>query len=312
MMTSQNPTIQNQILQYGGGEGVSWKTLLSSIHNLLSPQGVSCLVCGKMISAIVRGYPELCHVCYASIPWIMKPRCYTCGRPVGCPDCSRQSAGSRNFILNRSAVAYNTTMREWLGQYKFRGHEAYGPVLSRMMGSAMTRMLQELAAEQGGASVHFDAVTFVPISEERLMERGFNQAELLARGAASVSGIPLLALLERTRHTEKQSFKNRRERLHDIQGLFQLLPDVADKLEFVLQQPSHKPSLRSRFTSQYNVTMAKSSIFSKPSDVPITLLLIDDVYTTGSTIDACSEVLLEGCSQLGRKGEIYCFTWARS
>ncbi|WP_229753524.1 ComF family protein [Paenibacillus segetis] len=287
-------------------------TILTPLHNLLSPRGVSCLTCGKVISMAVRGYPELCQSCYAAIPWIVNPRCGTCGRPVGCPDCSRHGQSSRGFILNRSAVSYNATMREWLGQYKFRGHEAYGPVLSRMMGWAMKRMLRELASGKKGASVQFDAVTFVPISATRLAERGFNQAEWLARGAAATGNVPLLPLLERTRHTEKQSFKNRHERLHDMEGLFGFLPDAVERLESVVSAPQPLSWLDSSFLFRRRKGEGKNGSLSNLSETPLKLLLIDDVYTTGSTVDACSVVLLKVCSLLGRKGEVYCLTWARS
>lgn len=288
-------------------------SILTPLHNLLSPRGVSCLTCGKVISMAARGYPELCQSCYASIPWIITPRCGVCGRPVGCPDCSRHGHGSRSFILNRSAVAYNATMREWLGQYKFRGHEAYGYVLSRMMGWAMKRMLQELATAKGRASsVHFDAVTFVPISAARLTERGFNQAELLARGAAAIGNVPLLPLLERTRHTEKQSFKNRRERLHDMEGLFGFLPDAVERLESVVSIPQQSSLSASSLLFRRREDTSKEASLHHDSKVPLKLLLIDDVYTTGSTVNACSAVLLKVCSLLGRTGEVYCLTWARS
>ena len=286
--------------------------IFTPLHNLLSPRGVSCLTCGKVISTTVRGYPELCQSCYASIPWIIAPRCSTCGRPVGCPDCSRYGHSPRSFILNRSAVSYNAMMREWLGQYKFRGHEAYGLVLSRMMGRAMRRLLQELACGKGRATVHFDAVTFVPISAARLMERGFNQAELLARGAASIGNVPLLPLLERTKHTEKQSFKNRSERLHAMEGLFGFLPDAVERLESVIAISQPRSLLDSPFLLRRREGLAKNVSLNTLSEIPLKLLLIDDVYTTGSTVDACSEVLLKVCSLLGRKGEVYCLTWARS
>lgn len=266
--------------------------MLRPIHQLLARTGDSCLACGKRISVEVPGYPELCLTCYASIPWIIDPRCPVCGRHVGCPDCSRGRDIQRPLVMNRSSVAYNAAMRQWLALYKYRGHEAYSAVLARMMGRALEQMKKEL----GLRGAFFDAVTFVPLSEERWGERGFNQAEELARGAALAGGnrgrsLPLLHLLARVRHTGKQSFKSRNERLKSMQGVFQALPHAAEQLGRIILRPG-----RVRIDQEKGIR----------------LLLVDDVYTTGSTMNACAAVLQHSCAELGYCGEIYGLTWARS
>ncbi|WP_334076804.1 ComF family protein [Paenibacillus sanfengchensis] len=291
---------------------IDWSTakeaVLSPLHNLLAPPALPCLTCGKMISGTAKGYPEICSSCYAAIPWITSLKCKKCGRPVGCPDCTREGAPARNFVLNRSAVSYNATMREWLAQYKFRGNEALGPVLARMTGFAAQRMLRELSEKNGGTGdrFRFDAVTFVPVSEDRLLERGFNQARTLALEAASILGSPLLPLLERVRHTEKQSFKSRWQRLRDLQGIFCPAEDAWDQLKPALDRPGAK-------TFPWSVFSLHDSMVAETSRArPIRLLLIDDVYTTGSTVDTCAGLLRELCESEGRSAEIYCLTWARS
>ncbi|AZK48895.1 ComF family protein [Paenibacillus lentus] len=272
--------------------GQFWSGVLKPIHQLLAKGGSNCLACGKTISICVPGYSELCLPCYSSIPWITEPRCHICGRHVGCPDCSRKGGVPRSFVMNRSSVAYNSTMRQWLAQYKYRGHEGYSLVLARMMGRAMEQMKQELKPQ----GIKLDGVVFVPLSEERWRERGFNQAEELAKGAALAGRraggrLPLLNLLMRSRHTDKQSFKSRSERLINMQGVFQTLPDATEQLGRVI--------LGTRRTGLDH-------------EAVIRLLLVDDVYTTGSTINACAAVLQNICGQLGFSGEIYSLTWARS
>lgn len=276
-------------------------TSLTLWHKWLVPQSNSCLTCGQQISTYIRGYPELCSSCYNSIPWILHPRCPICGRHVGCPDCTRQGQPARNFLINRSAVAYNEDMREWLAQYKYRGNEGYSVLMARMMGRAMKSMLHELALLNRTRRFHFDLITFVPISLNRLMERGFNQAKSMAYGAASLGDSPIIELLERSQHTEKQSFKNRGERLQNMQGAFKLVSNATERLVNVLNTAGHRRRIG---------FPAHKSIFSDHR--PLRILLIDDVYTTGSTIDACSSVLFDLCINLEREAEIYSLTWARS
>ncbi|MEK5478259.1 ComF family protein [Paenibacillus sp. FSL R5-0407] len=283
--------------------------VLSPLHNLLAPPGLPCLTCGKTISDKVTGYPEICSSCYASIPWITSIRCDICGRPVGCPDCSRAGKEDRRFVLNRSVVSYNGMMREWLAQYKFRGNEALGSVLARMTGAAAKRLVKEMGEKTGTARFNFDAVTYVPVSTDRMMERGFNQARNLAVEAANVLGAPLMELLIRSKHTEKQSFKSRWQRLRDLNGVFLPAPEAEGLLYAALSCRTSRG--RGMFPLSIFAS-GKNEFGNAYPSAPIRLLLIDDVYTTGSTVDSCAVILQETCALLGRPVEIYSLTWARS
>jgi ComF family protein len=126
-------------------------------------------------------------------------------------------------------------------RFKFRGDLAVGALLSALWLRAVTRdPLPE-------------AIVPVPLSRERLRERGFNQALELARPIARALKRPLLPrLLIRTRHTLAQSSLRRKERLRNVQGAFALAP-------------GRKP--------------------------PPHLALFDDVLTTGATLRECAKVL---------------------
>lgn len=103
----------------------------------------------------------------------------------------------------------------------------------------------------------------VPLHIRRLRERGFNQSLLLAKVLSERYAIPLdFVTLKRERDTPPQTMMGRRERKANIKGAF----DVADK---------------ERVRKQH-------------------VLLIDDVYTTGSTLAECTRVLLNnGAAQVG-------------
>lgn len=103
---------------------------------------------------------------------------------------------------------------------------------------------------------HFDAIVPVPLHSLREREREFNQSVLLAAHLGKRLGIPVREYLKRTRPTAPQAGFDRAARMKNLEGAF----DLAKGKEF-------------------------------PPDA--CLLLVDDVSTTGSTLDACAAVLIE-------------------
>ena len=102
----------------------------------------------------------------------------------------------------------------------------------------------------------FDALVAVPLARQRQRERGYNQAELLARELSRLLPLPLLeGTSRRVRATPPQAGLTRAQRLENVRGAF-------------------APGPRA-------VLLADRSV-----------LLIDDVMTTGATLSACSRVLL--------------------
>jgi ComF family protein len=114
-------------------------------------------------------------------------------------------------------------------------------------------------------------ITFVPLSEKRELERGFNQAEQMARDLGRKLRLPVVPLLQRQRHTEKQSLKSRSSRLEDLQDVFSLIPEAPKQIQ-----------------------------------TPSRIYVVDDVYTTGSTLNQCAKTIR---SRLD--AEVYGVTWAR-
>lgn len=276
----------------------SW---LVNILALLKPSIPRCLTCGKESPPSVH-LPGICKLCEEAIPWIRTPRCLQCGRHIGCPDCTRSIEPSA-IICNRSAVAYTPVMREWLGQYKYRGNERYALLLGLMLDRAYATLKEERqqnAFQSNKRSIYplhlqkarcnswsADLLVPVPVSDSRLMERGFNQAERLAHVLSQQRKIPLLSLLIRTHHTGKQSFKGRAERFAAMKHAFGENPAVTAALRSLLKGKD-----------------AQSG--------PVQIIVVDDIYTTGSTIRACAEVIKQITSQHGYEADVYSLTWARS
>lgn len=104
---------------------------------------------------------------------------------------------------------------------------------------------------ENGFKMDFDEVLPVAISSKRLKKRGYNQTELMAEEFSRLSGIPVGKGLIRIKETLPQNKLNIDERKTNVRDAFGTDRSFEGK----------------------------------------SLLLIDDIYTTGSTIDACSEAL---------------------
>ncbi|WP_256336407.1 ComF family protein [Paenibacillus sp. OK060] len=249
---------------------------------------------------------------------------------------------NRSFVCNRSAVQYNALMKEWIGMYKFRGHERYAPLLTALTVQAFQAMSEEfnpvLAKETLAPAAHPeaatrsrqsllqnnkprwrpDAVTYVPVSDERLAERGFNQAERLAAGLAAAVRLPVVDLLQRRINTAKQSFKTRGERIQTMQDAFAMQPDGLELIHDLYQGNSQfaQKEMHSQPANSYTIGQEASSNFRPTTQgwkiAPIRLLMIDDIYTTGSTLDACGKMILNAGSSINLPIEIYTLTLARS
>jgi ComF family protein len=101
-----------------------------------------------------------------------------------------------------------------------------------------------------------DLLLPMPLYPERLKKRGYNQAEVLCRGMAAVLKVPVRTdIVLRSRPTETQTRKGRTDRWTNVTGSFELCSPGA-------LEGKH-------------------------------LLLVDDVVTTGATLEACAEVILQ-------------------
>lgn len=142
------------------------------------------------------------------------------------------------------------------------------PDLAEEMGARMAAVCLGRDVEEA-----ISVVVAVPLSATRLRERGYNQAELLAREVAQLRGWPLLTgLLTRSRHTRRQARLAPRARLANVSGAFEV--DRERRTELA---DAH-------------------------------LLLVDDVVTTGATVQDCVRAL---CRAGARSVSVLSFARAR-
>ncbi|NDI36527.1 ComF family protein [Chengkuizengella sediminis] len=235
------------------------------LRSIFSNNASTCLIC--KVTPQTYQTLSLCKPCAAMIPWITKVLCPICGRFEVCHDCVRRS--NTYYEYNRSSVEYNDTMREWLALYKYRGNERIESLFIKMVDYAFQSLLMSTPLQ-----IHsIDCFTYIPLSEQRLQERGFNQAERFARGLSNKHQIPVIELLKRTRHTEKQSVGSRSNRFSNIQGAF---------------------------------VINEKEVWRLNKKGALHIVVIDDVYTTGSTLNECAKVITSHLS-----AKVYGATWAR-
>jgi competence protein ComFC len=219
----------------------------------LFPSPPSCWICAGPVhfSAYSTVWNRLCVACQEQITPMQMPVCMGCGRgweqchSTLCFDCVR--IDERERVSNRSAASYSPFTKKLVQIYKYRGKES----LARPMGAWMAEVVREHFADQT-----FSLITFVPMHEERLRERGFNQAELLAIEVGKQLQIPVVPMLKRVRSTAAQSKRSRSERLLALRNIFQIAKkENRDWIE------------------------------------NIKILVVDDVYTTGATLRECAKSL---------------------
>jgi len=172
--------------------------------------------------AVCRAWPAqpLCESCVARFAQ-PQPRCVTCAMPVptGLRQCGRCVASPPPLDACYAAVSYAYPWSMLIGDYKFNGQAGWARAFARLMRSA-PRI--EPTLEQA------DIVVPMPLSRERLAERGFNQSLVLARRLAGPHARG--GLLLRVRHTRPQAALDRRERLFNVKGAFMLDPLRADEV----------------------------------------------------------------------------------
>ena len=228
----------------GVGMGSFFYDILESAAVFVYPSG--CRVCGVALG--LESMPYICGGCWGDIRFVERPWCDICGVPgvVGC--CDSCATVPPRYGKLRSVAFYEASVQVAIQLLKFEKKRVFAGHLC----SLMNRYLEGLASDFRVSD--YDGILPVPIHRRRLRERGFNQAELLARGLGAVAGVPVITgALVRGRHTVAQSGLGGVARQQNIVGAFSVAV------------PGRVAGKR--------------------------VLLVDDVFTTGATIgEAVSEL----------------------
>lgn len=176
---------------------------VSALADLFYPQ--RCVGCERRASDL------LCQACFEALPRIGRPSCARCGMPTAfetfvCEECKGVDFG---FESAQAPLRYEGVGKEIVHVLKYRG---YTRVVERLAAPLMVGILD--------GTVRFDAVVPVPLHRSRLRRRGFNQAELLARGVARKVNSPASDTLQVVRRTRDQVDLSASERRENVAGAF--------------------------------------------------------------------------------------------
>lgn len=222
--------------------GTQFRKLSGAVTDLLFPP--RCVACQAW------GAP-FCDGCAQQVEPVPRPRCHHCGRPQRksirtCVQCQQVSESA--LTLTRSAALHTHPLREAIHAFKYENRPELAPLLARYL---VTVFRSDLRAH---LSQPIDLVVPVPLHEQRLRERGYNQAELLASALARAEHLALGGdCLLRIRSTATQVGMTASQRQQNVAYAFRATDYVQGR----------------------------------------TVLLIDDVCTTGSTLRSCASALAE-------------------
>ena len=193
----------------------------------------------------------LCEQCFSYLSFDAKSLCLICNKPTFNNLTHPRCRRKQGIDGCFSALAYNKTVQKLIFSFKYK------PYLTDLK-TVLSDLFYEsiIQNEQFIAQIKKGEwiLVSIPLSKSKLRKRGYNQAEILAQELSKKFNIPVKNLLERTKDTKTQVGLTNLQRKLNIKDAFQIYNS-----EFIIQN--------------------------------LSVLLIDDVATTGATLLEASKVL---------------------
>ena len=211
----------------------------------------SCICCTKEIDNSNKFL--LCEKCESELIKIEKPTCYKCGGLLAYRGERCEGCMTINYMFNKniSFYVYNDVSAKIIKNLKYSNKMTISKYIARLM-------TENLSVYKG-----VDYLSFVPISNSGLKMREYNQAEEIAREIGKITGIKVVGLLDKDDGNKRQAELGRIDRINNLKDCFHL------KENFVIDN---------------NLESESGKIFEGK-----VIMLIDDVFTTGTTLSRCSQ-----------------------
>ena len=223
---------------------------------------------GDFISLV---FPEFCVCCQESLLKGETQICTKCryDLPITNFHLHQQNILSQRFwgkLPIEYAFAYlkftkGGKVQKILHDLKYNGNQDIGIMLGKWYGQILVDAgLAKLDANSPEKEQVFQVILPIPLHKSKLRKRGFNQSDCFAEGLSTTMGVPWYRdVLQRNKATKTQTKKGRMERWQNVEKIF-----VVVKPEII--KDKH-------------------------------ILLVDDVVTTGSTLEACAQAILDAGAQ---------------
>ncbi len=198
------------------------------------------MICQQLLELF---FPHKCLLCRRVLPKDQTDLCHRCRTET---DDFKKSDRNISFVAGWTSMwYYNGKVRASMLRYKFYNYRSYGQVYGRLLAMKLRR----------DPLWEYDILTWVPVSNQRRLQRGFDQVELIALRTAAELGIPLTPTLKKIRHTKPQSkLSGYARRKANVMGAY------------IVPEPTVIAGKR--------------------------ILLLDDIITTGATVSECARTLL--------------------
>jgi len=221
---------------------------MSIFKNILSAFSDALFVNFKCIFCNTETVNEslVCDDCAKRLTPIVGALCNKCGALVDKSDNVCIYCFDKEYLFHehRSCFIYDKLSATPVKLLKYEKKKYLSEPIARIM-FAMNKKLFE----------NVDIITFVPMTEERKDERGFNQGEEIAKCLSEIVNVPVIKLMEKTKATKHQADLNFKKRCENLKGSFAVSSDM-------------KENIRGK-----------------------NILVVDDVFTTGSTLSECARLL---------------------
>ena len=212
----------------------------------------SCENCGKEIRES-KGY-AICEDCMNQIKFISDPYCYRCGKPLSSLVSFEERAVCSDCYQAKRSFEFARSVATYQGVMRKCIHLLKYKKQVKLVQPLGNLIIEYLRKDKTIPLQEVDLIVPVPLFKEDYQKRGFNQSGLLGRYIADYFSIPFSEnILLKNRHNASQVGLSKKERKNNVKKVYTI----------------------------------NSSLENEASSI----LLIDDIYTTGATVEACCREL---------------------
>ena len=214
--------------------------ILKGLLEAIFPE--KCVFCGKTLGFDLGP----CPACRERLPLVEGPICRLCGCAKELCTCRQEE---RAYVRRIAPAYYGCGVKRAVMELKFHRVKGAAIPLAELMASCVKEHYQGLA---------FDWIIAVPMTRQKVRQRGYNQAALLGQELSRLTGIPFTeGLLIKSRNNQIQHHLDARQRWENVRDVYKASPKAKGKQ----------------------------------------ILLVDDISTTGATFDACAHALMKSGAQ---------------